>query len=101
MASGAVSVRPGPGQWQPLPCRSASGAGAGEIAHHFTIIVPSQAAPDEAALATLHRLVEAQKPAHTRYQLRVAAPELRIGCQSTVGVDTLLGHYPARRPWTR
>lgn len=69
--------------------------GAGEIAHHFTIIVPSRAAPDEAALATLHRLVEAQKPAHTRYQLRVAAPELRIGCQSTVGVDTLLGHYPA------
>jgi phage tail-like protein len=65
-----------------------------EIVHHFTIIVPSQAAPDEAALDTLHRLIAAQKPAHTRYLLRVATPELRIGCQSTVGVDTLIGRYP-------
>jgi phage tail-like protein len=67
---------------------------ANEMAHHFTIIVPSQAAPDETALTTLHRLIEAQKPAHSRYQLRLAGPGLRIGCQSTVGVDTLIGRYP-------
>ncbi len=67
---------------------------ADEIAHHFTIILPSQAAPDAAALDSLHRLIAAQKPAHTRYQLRVAAPEIRIGCQSTIGVDTLIGRYP-------
>jgi phage tail-like protein len=67
---------------------------ADDIAHHFTIIVPSQAAPDETALVTLHQLIAAQKPAHTSFQLRVAAPELRIGCQSTVGVDTLIGRYP-------
>ena len=64
---------------------------ADEIVHHFTIIVPFQVAPDESALATLHQLIAAQKPAHTRYQLRVAAPDLRIGCQSTVGVDTIIG----------
>jgi phage tail-like protein len=66
---------------------------ADELAHHFTIIVPSQAAPDEGKLATLHRLIQAQKPVHTRYQLWVAAPGVRIGCQSSIGIDTLIGQY--------
>ncbi len=67
---------------------------ATEIAHHFTIVVPSRAAPDAAAEETLRRVIDQQKPAHTRYQLRIVAPGLRIGCQSTIGVDTLLGPYP-------
>lgn len=69
--------------------------GDGEFAHRFTVLLPNQAAPNGEALDTLQRLIEAQKPAHTRYEIRVVAPGLRIGCQSTVGVDTLIGHYPA------
>nr|HMN27198.1 hypothetical protein [Caldilineaceae bacterium] len=64
-----------------------------DVAHQFTVVVPNQLAQDEAALTTLHRLIEAQKPAHTRYQLRVVEPGVRIGCQSTIGVDMLIGPY--------
>jgi hypothetical protein len=39
--------------------------------------------------------VEVQKPAHTVFQLRFVRPGVRIGCQSTVGVDTLVGDYPS------
>jgi phage tail-like protein len=66
-----------------------------EVAHQFTVVVPSQLADSDAALTTLHRLIEAQKPAHTGYQLRVVEPGVRIGCQSTIGVDMLIGSYPS------
>lgn len=65
------------------------------IAHWFTIVMPASAVPDSEAKDTLQRLIEAQKPAHTACQLRIIGPGLRIGCQSTVGVDTWLGEYPA------
>lgn len=67
---------------------------ANEIAHHFTLALPQKAAADSAALQTLQRLIEAQKPAHTRYQIRLVAPGIAIGCQSTIGVDMLLGSAP-------
>jgi hypothetical protein len=51
------------------------------------------AAPDEDAVATLWLLVDVQKPAHTAFQLRFVSPGFRIGCQSTVGVDTLVSDY--------
>lgn len=67
---------------------------ADEITHHFTVVLPGMMADSAAALATLHRLIEAQKPAHTRYELRLVEPGVRIGCQSTIGVDMLVGPYP-------
>lgn len=36
-------------------------------------------------------IIELQKPAHTTFSLEVETPQFRIGIQSTVGVDTLLG----------
>jgi phage tail-like protein len=66
-----------------------------ELAHHFTVVLPAAAVPDDVALATLRQLVEAQKPAHTAFQVRLVEAGIRIGCQSTVGVDTLVGEYPA------
>jgi hypothetical protein len=41
-----------------------------------------------------HALIEAEKPAHTTYQLKPVFPSLQIGVHSTVGVDTLLGTAP-------
>jgi hypothetical protein len=55
----------------------------------------SPAAPTAEARDQLARVIEAQKPAHTAFDLRVVGPGLRIGCQSVVGVDTWLGDYPA------
>ena len=36
-------------------------------------------------------IIELQKPAHTSFSLEVETPQFRIGLQSTIGVDTLLG----------
>lgn len=69
--------------------------GDGELAHHFTIVVPNQAAPNAELLEALYHLVAAQKPAHAHYEIRVVEPGMRIGCQSTIGVDALIGPYPS------
>ncbi len=68
--------------------------GEGEFAHHFTLALPNQVVPDAEALATIRHLLDVQKPAHTHYEIRVVAPGVRIGCQSTIGVDTVVGSYP-------
>jgi phage tail-like protein len=36
-------------------------------------------------------IVDAEKPAHTTYQLTIDTPVLQIGVTSTIGVDTVLG----------
>lgn len=64
-----------------------------EIAHHFTVVLPDRAVSDADALKTIQRLIDAQKPAHTHCEIRVVRSGLRIGCQSTVGVDALIGPY--------
>lgn len=60
----------------------------GQHAHAFTLVLPAAAAGDR---TRLKRLVEAQKPAHTRCDLRLIEPGIRIARQSSIGVDTLLG----------
>ena len=67
----------------------------GDTAHCFTVVVPEAAVPDEDARETLVRLVDAYRPAHTDWRLIVARPGLRVGCQSMIGVDTLLGGTPS------
>jgi len=36
-------------------------------------------------------IIDMEKPAHTHYTLEIETPSLRLGINSTVGVDTLLG----------
>ncbi|ARE41820.1 NHL repeat domain protein [Rhodovulum sp. P5] len=67
----------------------------GDTAHRFTVIVPEAAIPDDDARDTLVRLIDAYRPAHTDWRLIVVRPGLRIGCQSMIGVDTLLGDIPS------
>ena len=45
----------------------------------------------------MRRAVAAEKPAHTEFDLCLVEPRLRVGLQSTVGVDTILGALPAAR----
>jgi phage tail-like protein len=68
---------------------------ANEMTHHFTVVLPYQAAPDEAAVTTLDRLINRFKPAHTRHALRLVEPGVRIGCQSTIGLDMIIGRPEA------
>lgn len=71
--------------------------GPGAITHHFTVVLPNTAAPDGDAAATLNRLIAQFRPAHTRHELRLVEPGIRIGCQSTVGLDMIIGE-PAAAP---
>jgi phage tail-like protein len=42
-------------------------------------------------IAIAKAIIELEKPAHTEFELDPVFPSMRIGVQSTVGVDTLLG----------
>lgn len=64
------------------------------LAHRFSVVLPAWRVPDAASLSQLEALIDAQKPAHTHASLRLIEPGIRIGCQSTIGVDTLLGTWP-------
>lgn len=59
------------------------------------MVAPRAVIGDDTARAALVDLVEAFKPAHTAWQLIDIDAGLRIGCQSTIGVDTLLSGYPS------
>ena len=63
-------------------------------AHWFTVVLPVSAVPNAEAQRQIKQLITAQKPAHTAFQLCIFNPGVRIAKQSTIGVDTWLGHYP-------
>jgi phage tail-like protein len=69
---------------------------------HFFHVLLRLPHPDPAqrqrAEALVRAVLDVEKPAHTRYQLDVATPAMRIGTQSTIGVDTLLS--PSLNPGT-
>ena len=85
-----------------------------QYSHRFTVMVPAawlRTAEDE---RMLRRAIDAEKPAHTEYHLRLVEAWLRVGVQSTVGVDMIVGDYtltrlggscstapPSRRPRNR
>jgi hypothetical protein len=63
-------------------------------AHRFRVVVPAAWVRDEAAERMLRRAIDAEKPAHTAYELRLLPSRLVVGAQSTIGVDTILGRRP-------
>ena len=65
-------------------------------AHRFRVVVPAVWVATPAAAAAVRRAIESEKPAHTAYELQVVKPGLRLGVQSTVGVDTIIGGEDAR-----
>jgi phage tail-like protein len=66
----------------------------GDTAHRFFVAVPAARVPSEKDRAALRQLVDLFRPAHTAWTLIAVEPGVRVGCQSTIGVDTLLGGYP-------
>lgn len=63
-------------------------------AYRFCVVVDGYRVHDEATLRELRRIVDREKPAHTDYRVEVVMPELRVGLQATVGVDTIVGGPP-------
>ena len=66
-----------------------------QAAHRFLLVVPESSVPTPEDRDRLRQLVDQFRPAHTAWELITARPGMRIGCQSTIGVDTLLGGYPS------
>jgi phage tail-like protein len=65
-------------------------------AHRFRVVVPAAWLRTAAAEASVRRVIEAEKPAHTQYELTRVEPAMRVGIQSTLGVDTILGGSDTR-----
>ena len=66
-------------------------------AHRFRVVVPAPLVATANAEAALRRAIDREKPAHTVCDLQLVGGRFRVGVQSTVGIDTLLGSLPAAR----
>jgi phage tail-like protein len=65
----------------------------GVYAHRFTVFVPERCGASAGQRRALENLVQAEKPAHTLAALEFVGPRFRIGRQSMVGYDTVIGRY--------
>jgi hypothetical protein len=63
-------------------------------AHRFTVFVPAAGARDAGASAAIRQVVELAKPAHAEATVEIVEPRFRIGMQSLLGLDTVVGRYP-------
>ncbi len=63
-------------------------------AHRFRVFMPAAWISTKADEAMIRRAIDTEKPAYTEYELCLIAPRFRIGIQSTVGIDTIVGGYP-------
>jgi phage tail-like protein len=61
-------------------------------AHRFTLFVYLNDRCDaEVTLRAVERIIEANKPAHSSHAIRAVFPDARVGMQSRVGLDLVLG----------
>ena len=68
-----------------------------DYAHLFTVFVPASQVPTTAQRQALRELIESEKPAHTDYSLCLIEPRMRVGVQSRLGIDSIVGGPPT--PW--
>jgi hypothetical protein len=63
-------------------------------AHRFSVFVPGWIGRSAERKKSLTRLISAEKPANTAHQLVFVEPRFRIGIQSMIGFDAVVGRYP-------
>jgi hypothetical protein len=63
-------------------------------AHKFSVFIPAACVRGEDRRAAVERLISLAKPAHTAHQLELVEPRFRIGFQSAIGFDSVVGQYP-------
>jgi hypothetical protein len=63
-------------------------------AHKFSVFVPACRYRSEIDERKIRGLIDSEKPAHTEYTLCSVEARFRVGMQSTVGFDTMVGAYP-------
>lgn len=67
-------------------------------AHRFEVYVPAIWVRTAAEEQMLRRALDAEKPAHTAYELHLVEARLRIGVQAMLGVDAIVGALPTPQP---
>jgi phage tail-like protein len=65
-----------------------------EAAYRFYVFVPAYQVADTKLLTELRRVLDLEKPAHTDYHLCVVEPDMRVGFQAQLGIDTIIGGEP-------
>jgi phage tail-like protein len=63
-------------------------------AHKFTVFVPAAIEKSEGQRKALENLLQSQRPAHTVSHVEFVGPRFRIGVQSMIGLDSVVGRYP-------
>lgn len=63
-------------------------------AHKFSVFVPAPVLRSSSTVAAVRTLIEREKPAHVQYALVGIEPRFRLGVQSTLGLDSVVGSYP-------
>ncbi len=65
-----------------------------DVAYQFSVEVYRSQVMSANALARIQAVVEQEKPAHTAYRLCIIDPRFRVGFQSRLGIDTVVGGEP-------
>ena len=63
-------------------------------AHRFTVFLPARLGKNEGERKAVTRLIGAERPAHTQFHVRWVEPRFRIGTQSMIGYDAVIGRPP-------
>lgn len=61
----------------------------------FSVFVPACVGRSDRQRKSLERLLRVESPAHARYAIEYVQPRFRIGVQSMIGLDAVVGRYPA------
>lgn len=68
-------------------------------AYDFTVLIPAHAIANEKTISLIRRLIEQEKPAHTRAALKIETQEqLCIEYSSRVEISTKIGHGYSAKP---
>jgi phage tail-like protein len=67
----------------------------GVYASRYSVFVPAAIRRSAARQRGLENLLRSETPAHVRYQVEYVEPRFRIGFQSMIGYDAVIGRYPA------
>lgn len=63
-------------------------------AHKFSIFLPAWVGRIESYRRSISSLIKSEKPAHTQHSIVYIEPRFRIGIQSMIGFDSVIGCYP-------
>jgi len=65
-----------------------------QYANRFSVLLPVSFCDGARKEMAVRSIIDAEKPAHTEYSIRKVHPRMRVGLQSTIGVDSYIGVYP-------